>query len=650
MFEFATAPHPIRTVLIANRGEIACRIIDTCRRLGLRSVAVYSEADSDSRHVTHADSAELIGASEPSQSYLNIAAIIEAARRAGADAIHPGYGFLSENSTFVAACAEAGFVFVGPSEDAVAVMGSKIQARRIAEAAGVAIVPGFESKDATIEELHSAATRIGYPIMVKASAGGGGRGMRQVKDPESLESAVVSARSEAGAAFGDDTIFIERLITKPRHLEVQIFGDGKGDALHFFERDCSIQRNHQKIVEEAPAPNLSDPLRQGLYDSALKLARAIKYSGAGTVEFIMQSGSSEVFFLEMNTRLQVEHPVTEAICGVDLVELQLRQAAGLSLGITQSQIQVQGHAIEVRINAERPEKNFLPSTGCFVAVVAPLGIRFDTGVVAGSEVGTYYDAMLAKLIAHGPDRDTARLRLLEGLKALAMPGVRTNQAFLADCLRSETFAQGWATTAFLDESFPTGYSLNPGELLQLKAWAAWQAITNNSDNPLTHTQGFRVTAAVRPAKIPLRIDDEGEVTDLILELSTPPRASADGLTVSLDGMNEARFWCKGETLHACWRGITVALKIRPLSESRLDARTDDAQAGQIPAPLTGLVSAIHVDVDEIVRAGQPLIEMQAMKLVYSLVAPFDGRVIRLSCSVGETLAARSILVELEETV
>ncbi|WP_225027555.1 acetyl/propionyl/methylcrotonyl-CoA carboxylase subunit alpha [Xinfangfangia pollutisoli] len=650
MNEFLKASRPIRSVLVANRGEIACRIIAACHKLGLRAIAIYSEADADARHVSLADEAHLIGPAPSAQSYLNIEAVIAAARRSGADAIHPGYGFLSENAGFSAACAAAGIVFVGPSPEAVAAMGSKIEARRIAEAAGVPIVPGYEARNAGMADIAAAADRIGYPVMVKASAGGGGRGMREVADASQLQTAIQSARAEAGAAFGDDTVFIERLILAPRHLEVQVFGDGKGDALHFFERDCSIQRNHQKLVEEAPAPNLPDAIRSMLYENALKLARAISYAGAGTVEFIMQSGSDEVFFLEMNTRLQVEHPVTEAICGVDLVELQLRQAAGLPLGLTQDQIVARGHAIEVRLNAERPDAGFLPATGRFVDIVAPRGLRFDTGVMPGSTVGTHYDSMLAKLIAHGPDRESARLRLIEGLEMLAMPGVQTNQPFLADCLRAPVFAQGQATTGFLADHFPAGWAPDRGHVLKLRAGASLQAIAAPGTDPLRRSDGFRVTAASRPATIPLRVEDEAGTADLRIELSSPPRVVQAEESQPLTGMETARYWRQGDVIHGCWLGHTVAAKVRALSESSLDNQASGDHAGQIQAPLTGLVSAIHVQPQDMVRKGDPLVEMEAMKLVHSLVAPFDGRVTRLGCAVGETLTARSILVELEEAV
>ena len=651
MTAFLTAPFPIRTVLIANRGEIACRIIATCRRLGLRTVAVYSDADAGALHVRLADESHRLGSAAPSESYLNIAAIIGAARACGADAIHPGYGFLSENAAFVRACAEAGLIFIGPAAEAVQSMGSKIEARRIAEAAGVPVVPGFDGAGASNEDLAAAAERIGYPVMVKASAGGGGRGMRRVDRAEALPGALSSARIEAGSAFGDDTVFLEKLIQAPRHLEVQVFGDGKGGALHFHERDCSVQRNHQKVIEEAPAPNLPDKVRKKLFASALKLTRAISYAGAGTVEFIMEAGGSEPYFLEMNTRLQVEHPVTESICGVDLVEFQLRQAAGLPLPLSQAQIVPRGHAIEVRINAERPDEGFLPATGRFRDIVPPAGLRFDSGVAAGSEVGTSYDSMLAKLIAHGVDRDAARRRLIAGLERLAMPGVAVNQAFLADCLRAKAFAEGRATTAFLEETFPDGWQPDPRHLLTLRAQAAAALIDADdpSGNPLRRTDGFRVTQPQRAGTAPLFVEDDYGHTDLTLLLGSRPSVRNGEETLTIDGSAPA-IWRGDGFVHAIAGGLALTLSARPLSEARLNARAEGQAAGQILAPLAGLVTKVYAGPGDAVKAGDPLLEMEAMKLVHTLLAPFDGRISRVACAAGDTHGAKTVLIEMEEGV
>lgn len=649
MTEFLTAPRPIRSVLIANRGEIACRVITTCRRLGLRTVAVYSLADADAPHARLADAAICIGATPATASYLNIPAVIEAALGSGADAVHPGYGFLSENAAFAQACLDSGLIFVGPSPEAVKRMGSKIEARRLAREAGVPVVPGFDIAGTDFGLLADGARQLGYPVMIKANAGGGGRGMRRVERPEDLAAALASARAEAGSAFGDDSLFLEKLVTSPRHLEVQVFGDGQGGALHFHERDCSVQRNHQKLIEEAPAPNMGDDVRARLFEASLALVRAIRYEGAGTVEFIMEQDGTEPWFLEMNTRLQVEHPVTEAICGVDLVEFQLRQAAGLSLPLRQDQICPKGHAIEVRINAERPDDGFLPATGRLVDVVAPPGLRFDTGVAAGSEVGSQYDSMLAKLIAHGPDRDTARERLIAGLNTLAMPGLETNQAFLAACLRAPAFVAGRATTGFLAETFPDGWRPDPVALLRLRGQAALAALPHDG-LPHMRADGFRVTArrGSASARVPLRVLDTYGESDLLLLLGSQPSVLDGDEPVPLEpGM--ARCWSIDGTTYACGEGLSISMTLHPLAEAQIGPDTDESPPGQLLAPLTGLVTQVHVAKGDQVRAGTALVEMEAMKLVHTLSAPFDGIIRRVACVAGETLTARSVLIDMEET-
>jgi len=636
MRAFLTAPRPIRRVLIANRGEIACRIIATCRRLGLETLAVHSDADAGALHVRLADRAIRIGPAPAVDSYLNIDAVIAAARAGGADAVHPGYGFLSENAGFVAACEAAGLIFVGPSAQAVAAMGSKIEARRIAQAAGVPVVPGFDAAGADDAAIARAAADLGYPVLVKASAGGGGRGMRRVSDPAGLAGALASARAEAGAAFGDATVFLEKLIECPRHLEVQVFGDGAGGALHFHERDCSVQRNHQKVIEEAPAPALPDALRAQLFDDALRLTRAIGYAGAGTVEFILGAGAETAYFLEMNTRLQVEHPVTEAICGVDLVEWQLRQAAGLPLELTQDQIRPRGHAIEVRLNAERPDQGFVPSTGRILDLVAPPGLRLDSGVGPGSEIGVHYDSMIAKLIAHGPDRDSARRALIEGLESLALPGVATNQAFLADCLRAPAFAAGAATTDFLPQVFPDGWQPDPQALEALRAGAAWASLTGG-DGPQHRADAFRVTGRVTggQGRVPVLVADAYGAVELTL--IGPPPAAAPCLWPDA-----------GAGLWICGQGLALNPVVTPLAEARMRGPDSTAAQGRLVAPLAGLISAVHVAPGDSVAQGEALVVMEAMKLVHTLTAPVSGRVARVACAVGDTIAAKTLLVEFEE--
>ncbi|RFP88608.1 ATP-grasp domain-containing protein [Rhodobacteraceae bacterium 63075] len=646
MTEFFYAPTPMRSVLIANRGEIACRIIKTCRRLGLRSIAVYSEADAGARHVRLADTAHAIGPANPSQSYLRIDAIIAAAEATGADAVHPGYGFLSENADFVQAVADAGLVFVGPSADAVRRMGSKITAREIAKDAGVPVVPGYDAEGASDADFAKAAQKIGYPVLVKASAGGGGRGMRQAGSKADLNRALEDARKEAGAAFGDATVFIEKLIQSPRHIEVQVFGDGAGGALHFHDRDCSVQHNHQKMIEEAPAPNLPDKVRAALSEHATSLASSIGYSGVGTVEFVMGANDAAPYFLEMNTRLQVEHPVTEAICGVDLVEWQLRQAAGLPLPLTQDQITPQGHAIEMRINAERPEAGFLPDVGR-IAVLQTLDcLRFDSGIDAGDTVSSHYDSMLAKLIAHGSDRDAARQALLAGIDGTALIGVGTNLGLLRDCLSAPAFAKGLATTAFLSETFPDGWYPDADILLRLRGQAALAAITGQSD-PHTRTDGFRVGARAAPGRAPLHISDDYGQTDLCLHLGPDPTVTSGERDLPL-GPPPAYLALSGPEAHVASRGLALKLSARALAEARMDARNDVAEQGSIPAPLTGLVTEVRVCLGDRVAKGDTLVVMEAMKLVHTLAAPFDGTVGKLTAAVGDTVAAKSILVEIEE--
>jgi len=647
MNEFLTAPRAIRCVLIANRGEIACRIMRTASRLGLRTIAVYSDADADALHVRTADDAIRIGPAAPAESYLKIDAILQAAIAGSAEAIHPGYGFLSENPDFVRAVEAAGLIFIGPSSNAVETMGSKILARRVAQDAGVPVVPGFDGQDASDDDLAEAAGGLGYPVLVKASAGGGGRGMRRVMSAEDLPAALASARAEAASAFGDPTVFLEKLILNPRHLEVQVFGDGQGNVLHFHERDCSVQRNHQKVIEEAPAPNLPDAVRAALFDHAARLAGAIDYAGAGTVEFVMQAGDDNPYFLEMNTRLQVEHPVTEAICGVDLVELQLRQAAGLPLPLTQQQIRPKGHAIEVRINAERPEEGFLPDVGRIAYLATPSDIRIDTGVETGSVVSSHYDSMLAKLIAFGPSREAALGKLKRGIGNTVLSGVGSNLAFLGDCLDQPSFAAGNATTGFLEESFPAGWRPDPDKLLRLRGHAALVAIGNGHD-PHSRTDGFRVGAAWEPGKAPLFVEDGYGEAEIVLRFGSPVTVTDGERKVVLDVPPVWSLAGDG-CASASADGLTIAATVRPLAEVRMEARADGIALGVVAAPLTGLVTAIHVAEGDRVAKGQPLLVMEAMKLVHTLSAPFDGRVIRLTAGLSETVAAKTILIELEET-
>ena len=669
---FLNSPRPIRSVLIANRGEIALRVMRTCARLGIRTIAVYSDADATALHAKLADEAVRIGPPPARASYLDMNAIIAAAKQSGADAIHPGYGFLSENAAFVHACEAAGLIFVGPSAIAVERMGSKIESKRIAEAAGVPIVPGYHGDAQDEDSLARAAETIGFPVLIKASAGGGGRGMRRVDRAADFAGDLTAAKAEAQAAFGDSAVLLEKYILNPRHLEVQLAGDRTGNLVHLFERDCSVQRNNQKVLEEAPAPNLPDSVRNKLFDAALKLGRAIAYDSAGTVEFIMDQGSNAPYFLEMNTRLQVEHPVTEFITGVDLVEWQLLAAAGEELPLTQDQLRVYGHAIEARITAERADLAFQPVTGELSSVDAPRGVRFDTGVEAGSRISLYYDSLIAKLIAHGRGRADALSRLVSGLSDLTLLGVPTTQAFLRDAARHPLFAEGKATTRFIETAFPGGWAPNSDELLELRAaacvvWAHLGTMPTESHwiNPWARRSAVRVTSAVRPAKVSLHLVDEyGEVDAEI-------RASRDGVAVEI-GSASINFDLpnvEGDAVTltpatparpfvarrdgAVVRIVRAGLALTSTIRARIDVPRTDGEHGKsgnaIEAPLHGVVSLLHVALGDAVEKGTPVLQMEAMKLIHTLKATVPGRVGSIHCAVGDTVPAGAILMEISPT-
>lgn len=471
------APRPLSKVLVANRGEIACRIFRSCAELGLGSVAIYSEADRGSLHQQTADESIFLPGDSLSETYLNIAAIIAAAEETGADAIHPGYGFLSERSAFANAVKEAGLVWIGPSENAINEMGDKISARRAMVAAGVPVIPGeelsLENPDEMVDELVRAATRVGYPLLLKASAGGGGKGMRVVREPRNLQREYAAASREATTSFGDGTVYVERLLEKSRHVEVQVLCDSLGNAVHLFERECSIQRRHQKVVEESPSPALDDLTRQRMGEAAVNAAKAVDYEGAGTVEFLL-SEDGEFHFLEMNTRLQVEHPITECISGVDLVVEQIRVAAGLPLPFTQSELSIRGHAIEVRIYAEDPSNNFLPAIGPLAMFRPPTGpgIRLDTGVREGDEARIDFDPMLAKLVVHAPERESAIRRMKRACEDFVLLGVTTNLGFLADVMGHPAYHSAETTTDFIEVNWPEGWSAQTSQVAPFVAAAA----------------------------------------------------------------------------------------------------------------------------------------------------------------------------------
>ena len=666
---FLLSPRPIGSVLIANRGEIALRIMRTCARLNLRTIAVYSDADASALHVRAADEAVRIGPPPARASYLDGKAIIAAAKHVGADAIHPGYGFLSENAAFARACDAAGLIFVGPSAVAVERMGSKIESKRIAEAAGVPTVPGYHGDDQHPTALAKAAKAIGFPILIKASAGGGGRGMRRVCKAADFDAELAAAKAEAEAAFGDGSVLLEKLIHNPRHLEVQLAGDRVGNLVHLFERDCSVQRNNQKLIEEAPAPNLPESVRANLFSAALKLGRAIGYDSTGTVEFIMDRDSDSPYFLEMNTRLQVEHPITESITGIDLVEWQLLAAAGEPLPLKQEQVRARGHAIEARITAERADLSFQPATGDLSAVDVPRGVRFDSGVEAGSQVSLYYDSMLAKMIAHGTDRASALSRLVAGLTGSTLLGVPTIQAFLRDAISHPIFSDGKATTRFIETAFPEGWKPNARELLHLRAaacvaWARLEAATSDAlwVNPWDRRSAVRVTSAVRPAKVSLHVADEyGEIDtevlvsrdSIVVEMDgtsiefAPP--SSDGQLIKLASSEPSSPFVAlhdGAKVSIARGGFSLNATLRlriemPRSEGQLD------RAGNvIEAPLYGVVSQLHVALGDAVERGAPVLQMEAMKLIHTLKAPVPGRIEHIRCTVGDIVPAGAILVEI----
>jgi 3-methylcrotonyl-CoA carboxylase alpha subunit len=656
-------------VLVANRGEIAVRVMRTCARLGLRTIAVYSDADANAPHVRLADEAIRIGPAPARASYLDMDAIIAAAKLSVADAVHPGYGFLSENAAFVRRCEEAGIIFVGPSADAVARMGSKIESKHIAEAAGVPTVPGYHGDAQDVDSLSVAAARIGFPVLIKASAGGGGRGMRRVDRAGDLAGAIASARAAAEAAFGDSRVLLEKFILNPRHLEVQIAGDRQGSLVHLFERDCSVQRNNQKVLEEAPAPNLSEKVRGALYDAALLLGRAIGYDSAGTVEFIMEAGDDAPYFLEMNTRLQVEHPVTEFVTGIDLVEWQLLAAAGEKLPLAQRDIRLHGHAIEARIAAERADRDFQPATGRLVSVVPPRGLRFDSGVETGSVIGLYYDSLLAKLIAHGATRQTALSRLASGLEALALLGVPTTQPFLLDAISHPLFADGKATTRFIETAFPGGWRPEPAGLTMLRVAAAAFWLQQGSaesemawTSPWARRSAVRVMASERPAHTTLHLSDEYGDSDVDISVGrTGIKAEIGGTPVMLgsiscdstrmtlsDAGRETAFVVQrdGNLVRIAHNGMAISTRIELKIDLPRAPGTSERGGNVIDAPLHGVVSQIFVAVGDTVEKGSAVLQMEAMKLIHTLTAPVSGRVAAIHCSAGDTVPAAAVLVEI----
>lgn len=653
------------SLLIANRGEIACRIIRTARRMGLRTVAVFSDADADAPHVQMADRAVHIGPPPATDSYLRADRILDAARKTGAQAIHPGYGFLSEQAELVRGCAELGITWVGPHLEAITAMGDKIAAKRIAQAAGVPCIPGYAGGDQSDATLIAAAREIGLPVMIKASAGGGGKGMRAVQDAADLPAAIATARAEAERAFGDRRLLVEKLVQNPRHVEVQILGDKHGTLLHLFERDCSVQRNHQKLLEEAPAPNLRDDTRAALHDAALRLGRQIGYDSAGTVEFIMDAETEAFHFLEMNTRLQVEHTVTEEITGLDLVELQLRAAAGERLPLAQSDIACTGHAIEARLTAEDASDGFRPRTGTLLHWAPPPGLRTDAGVRAGSVIESHYDSMIAKLIARGHDRDTARKALVAGLEQLGTAGVTTNRLFLRDALLTETFAQGPATTDFVAREWPEGWTPPTRDSLALAALAC-HTRPRDAATPWQTLGGFRLLqAAGHPARTAY-LDARQPETRVTLATTPQGIAVTDdagtwtaearwtgpaSVTVTRDGVAET-FGAAIEDgiVHVWGEDFDAAHEIVALGDFDAARSSKDAAApDRITAPMPGLIVDLPARPGDAVDAGDTLVVMESMKLLMELKAAAPGTVAGVTGARGETVEAGTLLVQLDLT-
>ena len=635
------------SVLIANRGEIACRIARTAKKLKLRSIAVYSDADAGALHIRMCDEAHRLGSAPARESYLAIDKLIDVAKRAGAECIHPGYGFLSENAEFAEACAAAGIVFVGPPPGAIRAMGLKSQAKKLMRQAGVPIVPGYHGERQETQFLARQADAIGYPVLIKAIAGGGGRGMRRVDEPGEFEAALQSAVREAQSAFGDGRVLIEKYIASPRHVEIQVFADRHGNAVHLFERDCSLQRRHQKVIEEAPAPGMSPEVRGAMGGAALEAAKAVGYVGAGTVEFIADGSTGlrrdAFWFMEMNTRLQVEHPVTEAVTGLDLVEWQFRVAAGERLPAFDPNLA--GHAIEARVYAEDPERGFLPSTGRIVALKFPAedGIRVDAGVEPGTEVTPFYDPLIAKVIAHRPTRREALEALAAALDRTLVAGPHTNLAFLAALCRAEDFRKAQFDTGFIDRNLaalgaivrePDRAAAAKGVALLLareasRVTARIPSASEEAASPWNSADGFQLCGA-RTVSVPVSINGA--------PASASASYDAQGVSVSIDGVPAARDAQAFEAENAVYvvhhgRQTVVRLKdIEAIDVDHLDT------GGLILAPMHGKVLAILVRPGASVSRGQRLAVIEAMKMEHALIAPFDGTVGEISATPGGQVA------------
>jgi 3-methylcrotonyl-CoA carboxylase alpha subunit len=648
----------IRRLLVANRGEIVCRIARTAQSLGLTTIAVYSDADAGARHVRIADEAYYLGPAPAAESYLDIAKIIALARRVGADALHPGYGFLSENADFAQACAEAGLIFVGPPASAIRAMGSKSASKAAMAAVGVPVAPGYHGEDQAPQRLIAEAKRIGFPLIIKASAGGGGKGMQVVNSAAEVAKAVESAQRLARTAFGDDRLLLERYFPQARHVEVQVFADSHGGIVSLFDRDCSVQRRHQKIIEEAPAPGLRDEVRAAMSQAAIQSARAVGYVGAGTVEFLVDE-AQHFYFMEMNTRLQVEHPVTEFITGIDLVEWQLRIASGARLPKPQNEILQHGAAMEARLYAEDPAHGYLPSVGRIAHLRWPdaaANLRLDIGVDAGDEVSTFYDPMLGKVIAWGASRGEAAGRLHRALGDLEIVGVTTNRALLASVLADEEFQRGGVTTAFLGaRSERLSFGEPKADEADAVLAAFWCATRRTEGDSLWEdTRGWRLAAPARSAwafadrTVAVEWSAAKGYRALTAEREYPLRLVARGAhSLDLDVAGEMQHVTVIEvdqSLHLFRAGRHVGL--RPVRTEDALQVSAGAEEGSLLTPLPGTVVAVHVTVGQQVARGAPLVTVEAMKMEHTLTAPYDGTIARVAFGVTERVAAGSILVEL----
>ncbi|HZJ94127.1 MAG TPA: acetyl/propionyl/methylcrotonyl-CoA carboxylase subunit alpha [Thiopseudomonas sp.] len=644
----------INTLLIANRGEIACRIIHTANAMGLKTVAVHSEIDRNARHVRMADTCYDLGGAKPADSYLKIDHIIEAAKATGADAIHPGYGFLAENSSFARAIADAGLIFLGPPASAIDAMGSKSAAKILMEEAGVPLVPGYHGEDQDYETFRAASEKIGYPVLLKATAGGGGKGMKVVEQESELKEALASAQREAQSSFGDPKMLVEKFVLQPRHVEIQVFADQHGNCVYLHERDCSIQRRHQKVVEEAPAPGITPELRKAMGEAAVKAASAIGYVGAGTVEFLLDA-RGEFFFMEMNTRLQVEHPITELITGEDLVAWQIRIARGETLPLQQKDIPLHGHAMEVRLYAEDPDNDFLPATGTLEVYREPaagFGRRVDSGIEEGDSISPFYDPMVGKLIAWGENREEARQRLLSMLKETRIYGVQTNLAFLGRILAHPAFAAAELDTGFIErheqDLFVAPAPL-PDAFWQLAgcAWALTQPITTRQDDansPWSTASGWR---SVRPQRYFLNLECAGEERQLNITSSELQNITLDRneLQITENGIRKRiPVLRKDDQLYLEWGGQLQAIR---QVDSIARAEADNQQQGGLTATMNGIVVEVLVQPGDQVEEGATLVILEAMKMEHSIQAPYSGTVSGVFCTAGDLVEEGLALVELD---